>query len=90
MELEKQNYNPAPENHFVKSILVLIFCCVPFGVVALVHASKVENLWTLGQHELAKLEADKANKWANIGLFSGLAVAVLYLIIVAIVGLCDL
>ena len=35
-----------PSTYLVLSILVTIFCCLPFGIVGIVYASKVEN-WSL-------------------------------------------
>lgn len=80
--MENQTFIPAPDNHMVKSILVMCFCCLPFGIVSLIHATKVESLWTSGQAELARKEAAEADKWANYGLIGGLVVGVLYFIFI--------
>jgi hypothetical protein len=39
-------------------------CCFPFGIVAIINANKVANLWALGQYDAAKAAADGAKKWA--------------------------
>ena len=76
---------PPPENHMVWAILTTIMCCLPLGVVAIIKASKVEQLWYQGFHEEAQKAADEAKKWSiwsavSIGIF-----AVLYLIVVLII-----
>lgn len=82
-----QNLTPAPDNHLVKAILTMLFCCLPFGIVSLVNATKVESLWASGQKEQAQEAAEKANKWANIALICGIVGTVIYAICMIIGGL---
>ncbi len=87
--MENQEFTPAPDNHLVKAILTMIFCCLPFGIVSLINATKVESLWASGQKVQAQQAADKANKWANIALICGIVWIVIYalcMIIAAISG----
>lgn len=35
----------APGNNLVWGILATVFCCLPFGIVSIVKASKVNALW---------------------------------------------
>jgi hypothetical protein len=79
--MENQRMTPAPDNHLVKAILTMLFCCLPFGIVSLVYATKVEGLWAQGEKELAHKAANDANKWANIGIGCGIAWVVIYSII---------
>ncbi len=78
--MENQDFTPAPDNHLVKSILTMLFCCLPFGIVALINSTKVEGLWNLGQREQAQKVANNANKWGNIALICGIVWIVLYAI----------
>lgn len=75
-----------PSNHLTKAILTTIFCCLPFGIVAIVKASKVNNLFISGNYEQAEQAAKDANKWANIALWVGVAVYVIYIIYMIVVG----
>ncbi len=87
--MENQDFIPAPDNHLVKSILTMLFCCLPFGIVALVNATKVQGLWASGQKEQARQAAANADKWANIALICGIVWVVLYgifMIIMAAIG----
>jgi hypothetical protein len=76
-------YNPVmmekpPKNWLVESILVTLLCCLPFGIVGIVYATKVESLWVSGQHEASIKASKDAGKWVRIGFFCGIAVYVLY------------
>lgn len=71
-------YTPPPKNWLIESILVTIFCCLPLGIVGIIHATKVESLWNTGQHDAAIKSSQDAAKWVKIGFFVGLAVYILY------------
>lgn len=76
--MENQDFSPAPDNHLVKSILTMLFCCLPFGIVALINATKVESLWASGQKEQAQKAAADADKWANVALICGIVGIIIY------------
>ena len=63
-----------------ESILVTIFCCLPFGIAGIVFAAKVSSLYAAGQYEEAVEASNNAAKWTKIGFFVGLAVMVIYMI----------
>jgi hypothetical protein len=64
----------APSNHLVWSILVTIFCCIPFGIVAIVKSSQVNGLWAQGRYAEAQASADSARKWIIWSVVVGLIV----------------
>lgn len=70
-----------PKNWLVESILVTILCCLPFGIVGIIHATKVESLWNTGQRDAAVKASQDAGKWVKIGFFTGLAVWSLYFLL---------
>lgn len=74
---------PKPDNHMVWAILTTLFCCVPFGIAAIVHAAKVDGLYNSGDFAGAKSESDKAGKWVKYSLVLG----GIYLVIVIILSL---
>lgn len=91
----QQNYSPQPEpqpvtqqpvgikpsNYLVWAILATIFCCLPFGIVGIVFAAKVNDLWNSGQYQ-ASLEASrKAKTWTLIAIGVGILSAVLYFVL---------
>ena len=75
-----------PNSHVAESILVMLFCCMPFGIVALVHATMVRMCYDRGDYTAAMQHSQTASKWLKIGFFIGLAVIVLYAILVFVVG----
>ena len=73
----------------VPAILVTLFCCLPFGIVSIVNATKVEKLWLMGNKEGARKASEDAKKWAIIGALTSVIVGFLYgifLLIVAAAG----
>ncbi|MBR1881628.1 MAG: CD225/dispanin family protein [Muribaculaceae bacterium] len=78
---------PMPKTWLVESILVTLFCCLPFGIVGIINASKVSSLWSQGNEAgyAASRQASKdAGKWTKIGFFIGLIGIVLYLLILGL------
>ena len=72
-----------PSNNLVLAILVTLFCCLPFGIVAIVKSSQVNGLWAQGQYAAAQQSAAAAKKWALVGAAVGIASFVLYGILIA-------
>src|SRR4051794_507037 len=42
-----------PPNYLPQAILTTLFCCLPFGVVAIVKSTQVNSLWQTGQSDAA-------------------------------------
>lgn len=70
-----------PKNWLVESILVTILCCLPFGIIGIIHSTKVEAQWNTGQRAEALKSSQEAGKWVKIGFFTGLAVWTLYFLL---------
>ena len=73
--------NICPKTWMAESILVTIFCCLPFGIVGIVNASKVTSLYAQGNYAEAQRASSDAKKWTKIGFFVGLAVIIIYLLL---------
>ena len=89
MEQQTFQQNPPsapPKNWLVESILVLVFCCLPFGIAGIVFASQVNSKWAAGDYAGAVQASKDAAKWTKIGFFVGLACAILYCIAVFVFG----
>ena len=70
-----------PKNWLVESILVTIFCCLPFGIAGIIYASSVNSKYNAGDY-VGALEASKAaGKWTKIGFFIGLGVQILAIVL---------
>jgi hypothetical protein len=73
-----------PKSWMVESILVTLFCCLPFGIAGIVNASKVESKFYAGDIAGAKRASDEAGKWTKVSFFIGIGVVVLYAILMAV------
>lgn len=86
---------PMPKTWLVESILVTIMCCMPFGIAAILKATKVESLYYAGDYEAAEEASKEAKKWTIVGFISFFVVIILYflfyfVIIGAAIGLDSL
>lgn len=73
-----------PKNWLIESILLTLLCCNPFGIVALISATKVETLWNSGQRAAAVKASQEAGKWVKIGAITTLTLFFLYLLMMII------
>lgn len=71
---------PAPDkspreisSYLLPSILVTIFCCIPFGIVAIVYASGVNGKLQAGNYQGALAASNKAKLWCWIAFAIGFA-----------------
>ena len=81
-----QPYTPPPGNNMVWAILSTLFCCLPFGIVSIVYASKVDNLWAMGNQQGALDAKRKSKNWAIASAVSSLVVIILYVILLVVLG----
>ena len=75
-----------PDNKLVWSILVTLFCCLPFGIVAIIKSAEVNSKWSNGDVAGANQSAADAGKWIKWSVIAGVLVGVLYLIFVVGLG----
>jgi hypothetical protein len=71
------NYSPQQPhvpNYLVQSILVTLFCCIPFGIVAIVFAAQVNSKLAAGDYQGAVESSNKAKMWSWISFGVGLVV----------------
>jgi hypothetical protein len=76
-----------PDSNLVWGILVTVLCCLPFGIVSIVYASKVSGLWVQGRYDEAQKASADAKKWAIWGAVAGVIVGVIYGIIAVAGGM---
>ena len=71
---------PMPKTWLVESILVTVFCCIPFGIVGIAYNT--------GNYILAQEKSKAAKKWTIWGLIAWIVGVVLYVIFwIAMAGL---
>ena len=76
-----------PKTYLLESILVTLFCCLPFGIAGIVNASNVESRFYLSDIDGARRASLAAKKWTTIGFWIGIASISLYLIGIFTIGL---
>lgn len=69
-----------PKNYLAESILATIFCCLPFGIIGIINAARVENAFYSGDETEAERLSGQALKWVKIAFFTGIAAVVIYLV----------
>jgi hypothetical protein len=62
---------PSVPNHLVYAILTTLFCCLPFGIVAIVYAAQVDGKLALGDYAGALSLSDNARKWCWAAFLCG-------------------
>lgn len=70
-----------PGNNLVWAILTTIFCCLPFGIVAIIYAAKVNSLWAAGAYGEAYEASRKAKNWSIISAAVGALGIIIYVIL---------
>lgn len=84
--LQQQLQSP-PKNWLVESVLVTIFCCLPFGIAGIVFASQVNSRLAAGDYEGAVQASKDAGRWTKIGFWLGIASVILTIFwIVFVIG----
>ena len=90
VEVRTNNPQPSggevPERPFswlAPAIVATVLCCMPFGIVSIVYATKVESRYNMGDYAGAKSAADTAKTWFwwsfGIGAFAVLGWFILML-----------
>lgn len=75
---------PPPPNYLVHAILATLFCCLPFGIVAIVYAAQVSSKWAAGDAHGAYAASRNARMWSVISFAVGLVAVALWLALIAI------
>lgn len=81
------NPTPIPKNWLVESILVTLFCCLPFGIAGIVNAANVNSKYAAGDYLGAQAASAAAGKWTKIGFFCGIGVMIIYVIFFVVLGM---
>lgn len=79
----QQNETP-PSSNMVWAILTTLFCCLPFGIVSIVYASKVDSHWYANQRDAARAASKSASNWALAAAITGGVIIAAYIILVAL------
>lgn len=80
---DRQGYNPQgypygpgqqgpPPSYLAWAIISTLCCCMPFGIVAIIYASKVNGLWLRGDVNGAYKASARAQTWTILAIVIGL------------------
>ncbi|CAM3327590.1 CD225/dispanin family protein [Aequorivita lipolytica] len=79
MEIQtNQQMGTPPDNNLVWAILCTVLCCMPLGIVSIIKATKVRDLWAQGDIMGAQRAADEAKKWAIWGAVIGPVITLIF------------
>lgn len=73
-------------NYLPQAILVTIFCCLPFGIAAIVQAAQVNTKLKAGDFEGAVEASEGAKKWCWYGFIGGIIIFALYFLVALFAG----
>jgi hypothetical protein len=62
----------------VWAILTTLFCCLPFGIVSIVYAARVDSKYNAGDLAGSREASDSARKWAIVSAVSSLVLIALW------------
>lgn len=69
-----------PDSYLVWAVLSTIFGCLPFGVVSIVYATKVERLYFNGLYDESLRASRKAKNWCIAAAVSAAVVLLVYIV----------
>ena len=84
-QINQQTPAVQPSNHLAFAIVSTLLFCLPFGIPAIVNASKVNRLWNQGQYNEAYAASARAKKWCITSLILGIVFWVIYIIYIAVI-----
>ena len=58
-------------SYLAQAILVTLFCCMPFGIVAIVYAADANSKKAAGNFVAARRAADSAKSWCLASFLCG-------------------
>lgn len=73
--------------YLVPAILCTVFCCLPFGIVAIVYAAQVRSKLTAGDVEGALASSRNAKIWCWVSFGTSFVIGFIYLIVMVVFGL---
>ncbi len=74
-----------PDNNLVWAILSTVMCCLPLGIVAIIKASSVDELWNAGKYDEAYQASADARKWSFIGAGIAAFFWIVYIVVLVVI-----
>lgn len=83
--MDNQNLQK-PNSNLIWAILTTLFCCLPFGIVAIVKAAQVDSHWYAGRYQAAYETSKSAGNWALAAALTSLLFIIIYIVVVVIIA----
>jgi len=81
-----QGYSADVPNYLAQAILCTIFCCLPFGIVAIVFAAQVNSKLSVGDYQGAANASNSAKTWCWAAFLCGFIPMVLWILLICAGG----
>lgn len=72
-----------PSSWLWQSIVATVLCCLPFGVVGIVYAARVDSLYYNRRYDEAEASSRKAKTWTLVSVVAGLVYLVFWIVAMA-------
>ena len=69
-----------PKTYMREAIVATLFCCLPFGIPAIVFASQVDTKFNTGDYQGAQKASDNAKTWYYVSVATGVVVGIIWFI----------
>jgi len=70
----------------VWAILTTLFCCLPFGIVSIVYAARVDSKYNAGDLAGSLEASNNAKKWAIVSALVSVVLLGLWILLVVVAG----
>ena len=81
-----QQPSVCPPTYLAWAIVSTLLCCLPFGIVAIVYASKVSGLWAQGRYDEAQRASNTAKNWVIAAVVCALVYYAAAIGLIAVAG----
>ena len=78
-----------PSSGMAMAIITTLTCCMPFGIIAIIYAAKVDSLWRRGLYDKAYKAARTAKGWIIAAIVSVILSFVVYIGSAFLVGFAE-
>lgn len=82
--VQQDSSSVCPKTYLLESILVTLFCCLPFGIIGIINAANVSSNFAAGRYQEAEMASVNAKKYLKIGVIISGVMALLYCVILVI------
>lgn len=83
---ERPPESERPPTHLIWGVLATVVACNPVGIVSIVHAVRVDELWVRGDPDGARAASNAAARWAWMSLVLYVGFWVAFVAVVVLVG----